>query len=121
MISRVFMVLLTMALAIGATLFAAKESTGPNTVSFDEPDVLWLTIGIVAVLFFPPLILSFFNHLAVKVISAVYQAFITLSFLSLILPGILIPSLGFIVIGIVGSIVSICSIIVTILIGLKNN
>lgn len=122
MVKRFSMVFLTMVLAIVALLLAAKHPTGPNTVSFDEPEILWLSMGMLVVLFLPPLILSFFNNLAVKVISAIYQAFIVLSFIVLIPIGFIVPSGGFwvSVIGVVGAIVSICSIIVTILVGLKK-
>ena len=114
------MVLLTMILAIIALLLAAKNPTGPNTVSFDHPESLWLSLGMLIVLFLPPLILSFFNNLAVKVVSAIYQSFIVLTFLGLILVGFIIPSFWVTTIGVVGTIVSICSIIVTILAGLKT-
>lgn len=59
MVKRVSMVLLTMVLAIIALFLAAKNPTGPNTVSFDEPFILWISLGILVVLFLPPLILSF--------------------------------------------------------------
>ncbi len=62
---------------------------------------------LLVVLFLPPLILSFFNNLTVKIISAIYQAFIFISF-------------SVIVIGVVGTIVSICSIIVTVLVEFKR-
>jgi len=71
-------------------------------------------------LFLPPLILSFFNHFAVKIISAIYQAFIVVGFLIIIPVGFFIPNFSVIIIGILGTIVSICSIIVTILVGLER-
>jgi len=117
---RLSMVLLTMMLAIIALLSAAKNPTGPNTVSFDEPESLWLSLVMLIVLFLPPLILSFFNKLVVKIISAIYQSFIVLAFLGLILVGLIIPSFWVTTIGVVGTVVSICSIIVTILSGLKT-
>lgn len=117
---RFSMVFLTMVLAIIALLLAAKYPTGPNTVSFDEPVGFWLSFGMLVALFLPPLILSLFNHVAVKIISALYQAFIVLTFLGLIPVGIMIPSFWVIIIGALGAIVSICSIIVTILVGLKK-
>ena len=117
---RVSMVFLTMVLAIVSLLIAAKYPTGPNTVSYDEPVGLWLSLGMLVALFLPPLTLSFFNHLAVKIISAIYQAFIVISFLALIPIGFLVPGFSVIVIGIVGTIVSIGSIITTIVVGLKK-
>src|SRR5690625_2202465 len=109
-----------MILAIITLFIAAKHPTGPNTVSYDEPVGLLLSLGMLVALFLPPLILSFFNHLAVKIISAIYQLFIVISFLTLIPVGFLVSIFSVIVIGVVGSIVSICSIIVTILVGLKK-
>ncbi|MCR1836253.1 hypothetical protein NSA56_18145 [Oceanobacillus caeni] len=120
MVKRVSMVLLTMVLAIVALFLAAKNPTGPNTVSFDEPFILWISLGILVVLFLPPLILSFFNNLAVKIISTIYQVFIVLTFLGLVPVGFMIPSTSVIVIGALGTVSSICSIIVTILVEIKN-
>jgi|SRR5690625_2444160 len=120
MVKRFSMVFLTMVLAIVALLIAAKHPTGPNTVSYDEPAGLWISLGILVVLFLPPLTLSFFNNLAVKIISAIYQAFIVISFLALVPVGFFVPDFSVIVIGAVGTMVSICSIIVTILVGLKK-
>lgn len=120
MVKRFSMVFLTMILAVVIVLLADKNPTGPNTVSFDEPAILWLSIGILVVLFLPPLVLSFFNHLVVKIISAIYQAFIVLSFIALIPIGFIGSGFWVTVIAIVGTIVSICSIIVTILVGLKK-
>lgn len=122
MVKRFSMVFLTMLLAIIAALIAAKHPTGPNTISFDEPGVLWLSVGMLAALFLPPLILSLFNNFALKIISAIYQAFIVLAFLILIPLGFVVPDGGFWVsfIGIAGTIISICSILVTILSGWKK-
>lgn len=120
MLRRSSMVLLTLVLAIIALFLAAKYPTGPNTVSFDEPVILWFTLGILVVLFLPPFILSLFNNLVVKIISAIYQAFIVLTFLGLIPVGLMIPSIWVIVIGVLGVITSIGSIIVTISVGLNK-
>ncbi|MFC4402555.1 hypothetical protein [Gracilibacillus xinjiangensis] len=120
MFKRFFMVFLTMVLAIVALLLAAKHPTGPNTVSFEEPAALLISAGMLVVLFLPPLILSFFNNLAVKVISAIYQGFIVLSFLIMIPIGFIIPSYWVIANAVAGAVVSIGSIIVTILVGLKK-
>lgn len=102
-------------LAIGALLFAAKNPTGPNTVSFDEPLNLLMSLGTLIVLLLPPVILSFFNHLVLNIIFAIYQAFIVLTFLGLIIVGFVIPSSWLIAIGALGAIVGISSIVVTIL------
>lgn len=118
---RFSFVFLTMVLAIIALLLGAKNPTGPNTVSFDEPFILMLSIGMVIMLFIPPFIFSFFNHMVVKIISAIYQGFAVILFLGLVPVGFFIPDVWVIVVGIIGVIVSICSIIVTILAGLKNS
>ncbi|MFS0559760.1 hypothetical protein AB1K91_03375 [Terribacillus sp. 179-K 1B1 HS] len=120
MVKRLSFVFVLFVLAIIALLLAAANPTGPNTVSFDEPMIIWLNVGIIALLFLPPFILSFFGHLAVKIVSAIYQAFIVFAFTSLILAGLLIPSIPVIFVGGLGAILSICSILVTILTGVKK-
>ncbi|MBD8028076.1 hypothetical protein H9636_15605 [Ureibacillus sp. Re31] len=118
MFKRFFMVLVTLIIAVGAILLAAKHPTGPNTISYDEPLGLWLSIGIVVILFLPPLILSLFNNLVVRVISAVYQGFVVIAFLGIIPIGFLFSNnIGVSVIGILGTLVCIGSIVVT----LKNS
>lgn len=107
-------------LAITALLLAAKNPTGPNTVSFDKPVELLISLGNLVLLLLPPMILSFFNHVAFRIISAIYQAIIVLAFLGLILVGFVIPSTLIIIIGALGVIVGISSILVTILEGLKK-
>ena len=115
------MVFLTMILAVIAILTAAKHPTGPNSVSYDEPVGLWLSIGMTVLLFLPPFILAFFNHIAVKIISALYQCFIAFGFLGLILVVFFIPNGFWIgIIAIVGTLVTICSILVTIMTGLNR-
>lgn len=120
MVKRLSMVLMIMILAIVALVLAAKNPTGPNTVSFDDPLNFWLSLGTLIVLLLPPLILSFFNHLVLNIISAIYQAFIVLTFLGIILVGFVIPSIWIIVIGALGTIVGIGSIVVTIVEALKK-
>ncbi|MFP7492314.1 hypothetical protein SFC66_00905 [Terribacillus saccharophilus] len=120
MVMRLFFVLVTLGLAIAALFLAAANPTGPNTVSFDEPMVIWLNIGVLVLLFIPPLLLSFFRNLVVKIISAIYQVFIAFAFGILILVGVLIPDAAVIFVGISGVFVTICSIIVTIVTGLKK-
>ncbi|SDC14290.1 hypothetical protein SAMN05421663_101491 [Terribacillus halophilus] len=120
MVKRLSFVFVLFVLAIIVLFLAAANPTGPNTVSFEEPSVIWLNVGIIALLFLPPFILSFFSHIAVKIVSAIYQAFIVFAFSSLILAGLLIPSVPVIVVAGLGTILSICSIFVTILTGLKK-
>src|SRR5699024_10802423 len=104
-----------------AILIAAIHPTGPNTVSDDEPGGLWLSIGMVVVLFLPLFLLSYFNHLVVKIISALCQSIIVLSFLTLIPIGIIAPNgLWLSIIGMIDNIDSILSIVLTIMVGLKS-
>lgn len=117
---RISMVLLTMVIAIITLFIAAAYQTGPNDIAYEEPVGLLLSVGFTIIFFLPPVILSFFNHLAIKIISAIYQAFIAFSFLSIVPIGFIIPSLGIIIIGIVGMIVSISSILITLFVGLKK-
>src|SRR5699024_9573481 len=121
MAKRFLMLVFTLVLAVTAILIAAIHPTGPNTVSYDEPAGLWLSIGMVFVLFLPLFLLSYFNHLVVKFICDLCKSFIVLSFLSLIPIEIIAPN-GFwlSMIGIIGTIVSILSIVVTIMVGLKS-
>ncbi|MBP2257620.1 hypothetical protein [Virgibacillus alimentarius] len=114
MFKRFLMVFLTLIIAVGAVLLAAKHPTGPNTVSYDEPAGLWISIGMIIVLFLPPLILSLFSKHVVRIISAVYQTFVVISFLGMIPIGFLSPHhVGASVIAILGAFVSIASVIVT--------
>ena len=114
MFKRFLFVLLTLMLAIIATLVAAKDSPGKNTISYDEPAILFLSIGIIVLLFIPPLIMSFFKHSIVRAISAVYQCFIVIVFIGLIPIGFTIPN-GFltIIVAVLGTIISIASIAMT--------
>ncbi|KAB7672075.1 hypothetical protein [Bacillus sp. B1-b2] len=120
MVKRLSMLVIIAILAITALLLAAKNPTGPNTVSFDKPVELLISLGNLVLLLLPPMILSFFNHVAFRIISAIYQAIIVLAFLGLILVGFVIPSTLIIIIGALGVIVGISSILVTILEGLKK-
>lgn len=117
MFKRILWLFLTLIIAIVAALLAAKHPTGPNTVSYDKPAELLLSIGMIIVLFLPPLILSLFENQGVRILSAVYQAFIVISFLGMIPLGFLIPDVSVSVIAFSGTIVSIASMIAT----LKRN
>lgn len=115
------MVLLTMIVAIVAVLIAANNKTG-ETISYDEPILFWIGIGTIALFFLPPLILSFFSNNSARITSIIFQSFIALSFLGLIPAIVLDPDSGVwaSTIGIIGTIVSICSIAATFFVG-KNN
>ena len=121
MVKRLSMSLLVALLAILALLLAAKNPTGSNTVSFDDPLNLLMSLGILILLLLPPVFLSFFNNLVLNIISSIYQAFIVLTFLGLIIVGFVIPSSWIIAVGALGSIVGIGSIIVTLLEGRKGS
>ncbi len=118
MLKRFLLVLLTLIMSIVVILVAAKDSPGDNVISFDEPMILMISIGIVVFLFIPPLAMSFFGNMAVRIISGVYQCFIVFTFLGMIPIGFLIPN-GFltILVSIAGTLVSITSVVVTLLIG----
>ncbi|MEG7379685.1 hypothetical protein V5785_10075 [Bacillus subtilis] len=118
MLKRFCLVLLTLMMSIVVMLVAAKNSPGDHVISFDEPIILMISIGIVVFLFIPPLVMSFFGNLIVRIISGVYQCFIVFAFMGGIPIGFLIPN-GFLTIlfSIVGTLVSIASVIVTLLIG----
>ncbi|MCY7903773.1 hypothetical protein MOB40_02345 [Bacillus inaquosorum] len=118
MLKRFSLVFLTLIMSIIVVLVAAKNSPGDNVISFDEPIILMISIGIVVFLFIPPLVMSFFGNWVVRIISGVYQCFIVLTFMGLIPIGFLIPN-GFltILLSIAGTLVSIISVVVTLLIG----
>ncbi|MHA6487654.1 hypothetical protein [Bacillus cabrialesii] len=118
MLKRFCLVLLTLMMSIVVMLVAAKNSPGDHVISFDEPIILMISIGIVVFLFIPPLVMSFFGNLIVRIISGVYQCFIVFAFMGGIPIGFLIPN-GFLTIlfSIVGTLVSIASVVVTLLIG----
>ncbi|AMA51215.1 hypothetical protein [Bacillus inaquosorum] len=120
MLKRFSLVFLTLIMSIIVVLVAAKNFPGDNVISFDEPIILMISIGIVVFLFIPPLVMSFFGNWVVRIISGVYQCFIVLTFMGLIPIGFLIPN-GFltILLSIAGTLVSITSVAVTLLIG-KN-
>ncbi|WIW26601.1 hypothetical protein [Bacillus inaquosorum] len=120
MLKRFSLVCLTLIMSIIVVLVAAKNSLGDNVISFDEPIILMISIGIVVFLFIPPLVMSFFGNWVVRIISGVYQCFIVLTFMGLIPIGFLILN-GFltILLSIAGTLVSITSVVVTLLIG-KN-
>ncbi|PJH92627.1 hypothetical protein C7H81_14370 [Bacillus subtilis] len=120
MLKRFFLVLLTLIMSIVVMLVAAKNSPGDNVISFDEPRILMISIGIVVFLFIPPLVMSFFGNWVVRIISGVYQCFIVLTFLGLIPIGFLIPNgILTIIASILGTVVSITSVVVTFLIDRK--
>ncbi|PSL98546.1 hypothetical protein D3Z89_16010 [Bacillus subtilis] len=120
LLKRFSLVFVTLMMSILVVLAAAKESPGDHVISFDEPIILMISIGIVVFLFIPPLVMSFFGNLVVRIISGVYQCFIVFTFLGLIPIGFLIPN-GFltILVSIAGTLVSIASLAVTLCIG-KN-
>lgn len=112
------MVFLTLIMSIIVLLVAGKDSPGEHVISFDEPIILMISVMIVIFLFIPPLAMSFFGNLVVRIVSGVYQCFIVLTFMGLIPIGFLIPN-GFltILVSVAGTLVSIASVVGTLLIG----
>lgn len=92
LLKRFSLVIVTLMMSIVVVLAAAKESPGDHVISFDEPIILMISIGIVVFLLIPPLVMSFFGNLVVRIISGVYQCFIVFTFLGLIPIGFLIPN-----------------------------
>lgn len=113
MFKKFFLVLLTLIIAVVVALLAARYPTGPNTISYDEPVILWITIGMLVVLFLPPLILSLYHNRIVNIISAVYQSFVVIVFLAMIPIGFLFPEHVWVsILALLGAVVSIASVIV---------
>ncbi|SPU14387.1 putative integral inner membrane protein [Bacillus subtilis] len=69
MLKRFSLVIVTLMMSIVVVLAAAKESPGDHVISFDEPIILMISIGIVVFLLIPPLVMSFFGNLVVRIIS----------------------------------------------------
>ncbi|WP_017473781.1 hypothetical protein [Amphibacillus jilinensis] len=117
MLKRFFLVLLTLIMAVASMIVAAKDSPGDNVISFDEPYILMLSIGVIVFLFIPPLAMSFFDNSVIRIISGIYQCLIVLTFLGLIPIGFLIPNgVLTIIVAILGAAVSISSVVVTFMI-----
>lgn len=118
MLKRFFLVFLTLIMSVFAVFAAAEEAPGDQVISFDEPMILLISLGIILCLFIPPLVMSFFGSLIVRIISGVYQCFIVLTFAGLIPIGFLIPH-GFLTIlaAVLGTLVSLASVAVTLFIG----
>lgn len=118
MLKRFSLIFLTLIMSIIVLLVAGKDSPGEHVISFDEPIILMISVGIVIFLFIPPLAMSFFGNLVVRIVSGVYQCFIVLTFMGLIPIGFLIPN-GFltILVSVAGTLVSIASVVGTLLIG----
>lgn len=109
-------------MSIFAVFAAAEESPGNRVISFDEPMILLISLGIILCLFIPPFVMSFFSSLVVRIISGVYQCFIVLTFAGLIPIGFLIPN-GFLTIlaAVLGTLVSSASVAVTLFVGRAEN
>ncbi|QJC91406.1 hypothetical protein HC661_05610 [Bacillus velezensis] len=121
LLKRFFLVFLTLMMSIFAVFAAAEESPGDRVISFDEPMILLISLGIILCLFIPPFVMSFFGSLVVRIISGVYQCFIVLTFAGLIPIGFLIPN-GFLTIlaAVLGTLVSSASVAVTLFVGRKK-
>ncbi|MBV6682199.1 hypothetical protein KV679_00690 [Bacillus sp. JRC01] len=114
MFKRVFLMTLTLVTAVGCILVAALHPTGPNTVSYDEPIGVWLSIGMTVLLFIPLLVLSFFGNRIVRIISSVIQIPVVISFMGIIpISFFFSKSIGMGLLALFGVIVSIASIVVT--------
>ncbi|MFD1415091.1 hypothetical protein [Oceanobacillus jeddahense] len=122
MSKKILMIVLTLLTAIACILLTARYPTGPNTVSYDDPAGLFISIGMVVVLFLPPFLLAFFQHSVVRTISAIYQGFIAIAFIGLI-PGSFFANVGISVTitAIIGTLISIASIFVTLFAGKSKN
>ncbi|WP_152656600.1 hypothetical protein [Oceanobacillus sp. CFH 90083] len=122
MSKKILLIVLTLLTAIAAILLTARYPTGPDTISYDEPVSLLISIGMVVVLFLPPLLLAFFQHFIVRVISAIYQGFIAIAFIGLILASFFASAgISVTIAAITGTILSIASIFVTLFMGSSKN
>ncbi|WP_080873586.1 hypothetical protein [Oceanobacillus timonensis] len=71
MSKKILMIVLTLVSAIACILLTVRHTTGSNTISYDDPAGLLISIGMVVVLFLPPFLLSFLHHSVAKMISAI--------------------------------------------------
>lgn len=111
---KFLMVLFLLILAIAVILIAARHPTGPNTVSYDEPLGLWLSIGMAVILFLPGLILALFKNRTANIIFIVFQAIVAIAFLGMVPIGFIIQkSIGVSVVAILGVLISIACIVIT--------
>ncbi|MCM2989903.1 hypothetical protein M3580_11730 [Bacillus safensis] len=114
MLKRFLFIFSTLLMAILVLFIASKNSPGENTISLDEPILFILSAGMVIFFFIPPLVMSFFDQIVVRVISGTYQCFILLLFLGLIPISFLIPNGGLtFLVAILGCLLSLFSIIFT--------
>lgn len=114
MLKRFLFIFSTLLMAILVLFIASKNSPGKNTISLDEPILFILSAGMVIFFFIPPLVMSFFDQIVVRVISGTYQCFILLLFLGLIPISFLIPNGGLtFLVAILGCLLSLFSIIFT--------
>ncbi|WP_111289846.1 hypothetical protein [Bacillus safensis] len=114
MLKRFLFIFSTLLMAILVLYIASKNSPGKNTISLDEPILFILSAGMVIFFFIPPLVMSFFDQIVVRVISGTYQCFILLLFLGLIPISFLIPNGGLtFLVAILGCLLSLFSIIFT--------
>ncbi len=114
MLKRLFLLFVTLAIAVAAVLLAAQHPTGPNSVSYEEPIGVWLSIGMIIVLFLPAIILTLLNKRMSRIISAVYQVFIVFAFVGIVPIGFLFPeNIGVSIIAILGTLTSIGSVVLT--------
>ncbi|MDX8045319.1 hypothetical protein SH601_04890 [Gracilibacillus sp. S3-1-1] len=113
MLKSFYIDLLTFVVAIIGTLLAAFNKTG-KTISFEEPITFLVGFVVVVMLFLPSLILSLFNKPRARFAFAIYQGFIALLFLGLIPSGFLgfRGGTGASIIGIIGTVICIWSIVV---------
>lgn len=97
------------------TLFlTAHFQRDVNTLSLNDPQVIQASILLMVILFFPPIGLSFFNHLFCRVISSIYQLIFFFGFVVLIPAGLLgFNAVLISIVSLFGAIISIWSILIT--------
>ncbi|MCY7718480.1 hypothetical protein [Bacillus altitudinis] len=121
MLRRFLFIFSTLLMAILILFTASKNSPGKNTVSLDEPIPFILSAAMIIFFFIPPLVMSFFDQIVVRMISGIYQCFILMVFIGLMPISFLIPNGGLTFLeSILGCVMSLLSIIFTLL-SRKNN
>lgn len=85
------MIGITLIIAILTILIAARHPTGPNTVSYDDPLGLLISIGLVIILFMPIYLLTLSTRPMFKILCTICLLIVVLAFLGLIPIGLMFP------------------------------
>lgn len=105
---RIGWVLLMMVLALATFLLQMGQW---NDLSPEQQMTLFISMGLIVVLFIPPLVMSLFKHKVVSYVNIAYQTLIVVSFLGTLPIGFMLPNGTFtIIVALLGTGASLLSI-----------